>query len=151
MRVMAVALSASLLLGGLARAQSPAQVPAPQVSVAPGDQAAIRRVIQQQLDAFRHDDGPAAFAEASPGIQAQFAGNPDIFMGMVRRGYQPVYRPRSTAFGPALMQGGRVVQTLDVIGPDGAGHQALYFMERESDGSWRISGCVLTDRASVAA
>ncbi len=144
MRWVAVA----LLLGvgiGLARADD-----AP-VGLSAGDRDAIQHIIQQQMDAFRHDDGPAAFAFASPGIQAQFGGDPNSFMDMVRRGYQPVYRPRSTAFGPVTTDGGQVVQRVEVVGPDGANRGALYFMEHESDGSWRISGCVLTDGASVGA
>ncbi len=119
--------------------------------VAPADQAAIRAVIQRQLDAFRKDDAPAAFAFASPGIQAQFAGDPDSFMEMVRRLYQPVYRPRSTAFGPMVVQGGQTVQKLEITGQDGVGHEALYFMEHEKDGTWRIRGCALTDSGTVGA
>ena len=118
--------------------------------VTPADRTAIQHVIQTQLDAFRRDDGPGAFAEASPGIQAQF-GDAATFMDLVRRGYQPVYRPSHTAFGPVVTRHGQVVQTLDVTGPDGLGHRALYFMEHETDGTWRISGCVLTDSGTVGA
>ena len=119
--------------------------------VPPGDAAAVRQVIRQQLDAFRKDDAPGAFAEASPGIQAQFGGDPQSFMEMVRRAYQPVYRPRSTAFGAAVVHGGQIVQKLELTSPDGGGHEALYYMEREKDGTWRIAGCVLTDDGSVGA
>jgi len=56
------------------------------------DRAAIERVIRDQIAAFRRDDGVAAFALASPGTQAAF-GTPEAFMGMVRQGYQTVYRP----------------------------------------------------------
>ena len=125
--------------------------PTPAASLAPADQTAIRQVIQGQLDAFRKDDGAAAFAFASPGIQAQFAGDPDSFIGMVRRLYQPVYRPRSTAFGTTTVQGGQTVQTLEIVGQDGVSHEAVYFMEHETDGSWRISGCMLTDSGTVGA
>lgn len=121
------------------------------VALSAQDRDTIQHVIQNQMEAFRHDDGPAAFAFASPGIQAQFGGDPDTFMAMVRRGYQPVYRPRSSAFGPVTTDGGQVVQRVEVVGPDGASRGALYFMEHESDGSWRISGCVLTDSPSVGA
>ena len=137
----------ALLLGlgqGVALAdQAPATLPAQ-------DRDAIQQVIQQQMAAFRHDDGPAAFAFASPGIRAQF-GNPDTFMDMVRRGYQPVYRPRSTTFGALAEEDGQLIQHVQVVGPDGVNQEALYFMEHESDGSWRISGCVLVKPADVGA
>ena len=108
------------------------------------DRAAIRLVIQTQLDAFRRDDAAAAFALAAPGLRQHFGDDPAIFLGMVRHGYQPVYRPRSTVFGSVSLTDGQVTQRLEVVGPDGGGHEALYLMEHESDGSWRIGGCVLT-------
>ncbi len=144
MRIRVIVPLALCLLGGVVRADEA-------TPVAPADRAAIQQVIQTQLEAFRRDDGPGAFAEASPGIQAQFGGDPAAFMDMVRRGYQPVYRPQTTAFGPVVGRDGHVVQTLDITGPDGGGHQALYFMEHETDGTWRISGCVLTDKGTVGA
>jgi hypothetical protein len=70
-------------------------------------------------------------------------------MNMVRHSYQPVYRPRDTSFGAVTDAQGQVIQHVLVTGPDGARTDALYFMERESDGSWRISGCVLTQSAEV--
>ena len=109
------------------------------------DRAAIRSVIQTQLDAFRRDDAAAAFALAAPGLRHHFMDDPAVFLGMVRQGYQPVYRPRSTVFGSVVVTDGQVTQKLEVVGQDGAGHEALYLMEHEADGSWRIGGCMLTD------
>ncbi len=119
--------------------------------VAPADRAAIRAVIQAQLDAFQHDDAVAAFAFAAPNIRHVFQDDPVVFLGMVRQGYQPVYRPRSTVFGAASMTAGQITQKLELVGPDGAGHEAVYVMEREADGSWKIAGCMLTDTPSVGA
>ena len=45
--------------------------------VAPADHSAIQTVIEAQLEAFRRDDGPAAFAYASPMIQAMFETPPN--------------------------------------------------------------------------
>lgn len=106
------------------------------------DRAAIRRVISQQLEAFQHDDEVGAFSFAAPSIQAQFK-TPAEFMRMVRSGYQAVYRPRSTRFLEAFVHGGRVVQPLEVVTPEASVLIALYLMERQTDGTWRISGCVL--------
>ncbi len=106
--------------------------------------SAIRSVIERQLAAFGRDDGPGAFAFASPGIRARFR-TAEIFMDMVRRHYAPVYRPRQVDFG-ALSQGPEgPVQELLLVGPDGRSVTALYFMERQPDGSWRINGVRLID------
>jgi hypothetical protein len=80
-----------LLFVGPARAQTPAPV-------SQADRQAIRRVIESQLAAFQRDDGPGAFAFASPMIREIFA-TPENFMAMVKSAYQPVYpwrahRPR---------------------------------------------------------
>ena len=132
-----LALALMLLLAAL---PARAQVPATDVGAADG--AAIRGVISSQMAAFGRDDGPGAFAFASPGIQAMF-GSPENFMAMVRAGYQPVYRPRDVAFRELVHVGDTLVQPVEVIGPDGVAVLALYAMERQADGSWRIAGCQL--------
>ena len=107
-----------------------------------GDREAIQQVIRQQLDAFQRDDESEAFSYAAPSIQAQFK-TPAEFMRMVRSGYEAVYRPRSTRFLEAFVLNGQVMQPLEVVAPDESVLIAFYLMERQSDGTWRISGCVL--------
>ena len=99
----------------------------------------IRQVIENQLDAFRRDDGTAAFSYASPSIRRKFR-SAEIFMQMVQGGYPQVYRPRTVEFEELTLDGDRAVQRLFFIGPDGGGSLALYFMERQPGGSWKIDG-----------
>jgi hypothetical protein len=139
---MRAALAALVLVAGAAEADELANLP-------PADQQAIQEVITGQIDAFRHDDDGRAFGYASPGIQFMF-GSPQRFMAMVREGYQPVYHPRSTAFGDLLVVDGNLVQELAVIGPDGQPHLARYVMQHEPDGTWRVDGCVLVVRPPVS-
>ena len=110
------------------------------------DVQGIRRVIEQQIDAFQQDDGTRAFSFAAPAIRKIFP-TAEIFMRMVRQGYQPVYRPRSYAFDELTRIDGRLVQPVRVVGPDGVPVTALYIMERQPDGGWKIGGCVLTREA----
>lgn len=112
-------------------------------SVSAADHQAIEQVITSQLDAFGHDASDAAFSLASPKIQSLF-GDAANFMAMVRQGYPPVYRPRSFAFEQLITINDQVVQRVMIVGPDGAPALALYTMEREQDGTWRIDGCALT-------
>ena len=70
---------------------------------------------------------------------------------MVRRSYAAVYRPRSVQFGALSTAQGEVVQQVDLIGPDGEAALALYSMQRQPDGTWLISGCVLTARPGESA
>lgn len=108
----------------------------------PADGNAIVSVIQSQLDAFKGDRAVEAFGYASPGIQAMF-GTPDRFMQMVRTGYGAVYRPREVQFLDLVVEGGELAQRVLFVGPDGVPVIAYYFMERQPDGSWRISGVTL--------
>jgi hypothetical protein len=115
---------------------------AAQDAVSPADRSEIQSVIAGQIDAFRHDDGAGAFGYAAPNIKSRF-GTPENFLGMVREGYQPVYHPRSYSFGALAPQDGVLVQRVELIGPDGDAATALYAMEQEPDGTWRIAGCML--------
>lgn len=101
-----------------------------------------RGVIERQLDAFAHDDGSAAYGLASPAIQEIFP-NESVFMDMVRRGFQPVYRARSHSFGEVRDTDGGLEQLVRVQDEQGQEWDALYSLERGPDGAWRISGCRL--------
>lgn len=116
--------------------------PAAAIDIAAVDRAAIRTAVEGQMTAFRRDDGAAAFAYASPRIRAIFK-DPDTFMRMVRKDYQPVYRPKAVSFRDPETIEGSLVQPVQVVGPNGVPITALYIMERQGDGSWRIGGCVL--------
>ena len=106
------------------------------------DRLEIRTVIERQITAFRADDGAGAFAMASPTIQALFA-TPKAFMDMVKAGYQPVYRPKVVKFQDIVQLDGVPTQQVYVVGPNGVPTIALYPMQRQPDGSWRINGCYL--------
>lgn len=107
------------------------------------DREDIRVVIEGQLAAFQADDAVKAFSFAAPAIQQQFGNNPQVFLEMVKTGYQPVYRPRSVLFGELKNEAQVVVQELYIIDSEGRSLVALYAMEQQGDGSWRIAGCVL--------
>lgn len=107
-----------------------------------GMRAAVAGVIERQIEAFRRDDGAAAFGLASPGIQRSF-GSSEAFMKMVIEGYRPVYRPRRVEFLDLVEEDGRLIQRVLIEGPDGNVYMALYPMIRMEDGSWRTDGCYL--------
>lgn len=111
-------------------------------SVAPADAAAIQQVIQGQMNAFKVDDWNAAFAYAAPSIQTKFT-SPQVFSQMVTQAYQPVYRPRGVEFRDVKASEFGPTQEVFVVGPDGLSYLAYYTMEKQADGTWRISGCYL--------
>ena len=110
--------------------------------------AQMRQVIEAQLDAFAADDGIAAFSFASPGIRRQF-GSPDHFLAMVRQAYPAVYRPASVSFLAPREAAGAIYQPVRLIDDSRRPWVALYRMQRQADGTWRIDGCELIAQAGT--
>ena len=99
-------------------------------------------MIRAQEQAFGHDDAAAAYSYAAPAIKQIFP-EPNIFMSMVQNGYPPVYRHRSFEFGEAQTADGRIAQRVHIIDANGEAWEALYTLERQPDGSLKITGCSL--------
>lgn len=106
------------------------------------ERSTLKQLVRDQLAAFQRDDGVAAYGFAAPGIQKMFP-SPDIFIGMVKQAYPPIYRPQSIAYGEIADSPIGLVQKVYVTGPDGQNWVALYRFEKQPDGSWKIAGCSL--------
>ena len=113
------------------------------------DATDARGVIESQIEAFLADDMAAAYSFAAPSIQ-QLYPDQTRFFDMVKRSYQPVYRPGNYAFGrfkPAA-GGTGLVQEVLIQGPDGEDWTALYSLERQPDGSFKINGVQMIKAAA---
>ena len=105
-----------------------------------GDESAAQDIVTRQLEAFLSGEFAEAYSYASPGIRRLFP-TLDQFMSMVQRGYLPVLRPGNYAFGRTEpLADGRIVWEVLIRGPDGMDYTAVYFMERQQDGSWKVDG-----------
>ncbi|MCP1830915.1 hypothetical protein J2R76_007615 [Bradyrhizobium sp. USDA 4532] len=120
----------AILLGSLAPA-------------AADDVGAAQAVIRAQEQAFGRDDAAAAYSHAAPAIRQIFP-QADIFMSMVQNQYAPVYRHRSFEFGEARSDGDRIAQRVHIVDANGEAWEALYTLERQADGSLKITGCSFT-------
>jgi hypothetical protein len=115
------------------------------LSVAPAcadDVATAQGVIRSQEQAFARDDASAAYSYAAPAIREIFPA-PDIFMSMVQNGYAPVYRHKSFEFGESNSEGSRIAQRVHIVDANGEAWEALYTLEQQPDGSYKITGCSL--------
>lgn len=106
------------------------------------DVASAQGVIRAQEQAFGHDDAATAYSYAAPAIKQIFP-EPDIFMSMVQNGYAPVYRHKSFEFGDSKTEGSAIAQRVHIIDADGEAWEALYTLEQQADGSYKITGCSL--------
>jgi len=106
------------------------------------DVAAAQSVIRAQEQAFVRNDASTAYSHAAPAIREIFPA-PDIFMSMVQSGYAPVYRHKSFEFGESKIEGGSLAQRVHIIDANGEAWEALYTLEQQPDGSYKITGCTL--------
>lgn len=106
------------------------------------DVAAAQGVIRAQEQAFARDDAAAAYSHAAPAIKEIFPA-PDVFMAMVQSGYAPVYRHESFEFGDSKIEGGWIAQRVHIVDANGEAWEALYTLEQQADGSYKITGCSL--------
>jgi hypothetical protein len=112
-------------------------------SVTDSDRKVIESIITGQLQAFARDHDAEAYDYAAPVVKFAFP-TVETFMAMVRRGYQPVHRNSGHRFAEAgTTPDGRPTQTVILQGMDGKTWEALYTLEQQPDGTWKIAGCVI--------
>jgi hypothetical protein len=106
------------------------------------DVARAQGVIRAQEQAFVRGDAAAAYSYAAPAIKKLFP-QADIFMSMVQNSYTPVWRHKSSEFGEARIEGKWVAQRVHIVDADGEAWEAMYTLEQDADGSFKITGCSL--------
>lgn len=104
------------------------------------DWKSIKQVISAQRAALIAGDGDKAFGYATPPLRAQF-GDADTFMAMVHLGYPALLTARYTEFLEGAVIDGLIIQPLRLVDADNSVRVALYTMEKQKNGAWRISGC----------
>ena len=113
------------------------------------DIAAAQSVIRAQERAFSRDDAAGAYSYAAPAIRELFP-QPSIFMFMVQHSYAPVFRHNSFEFGEAKAAGGMIAQRVHIVDENGEWWEALYTLERQADGTLKITGCTLLKVGAAA-
>ena len=111
-------------------------------ALSPAEWDAIQKTIGEQLEALRAGDATRAYTFASAGIQAQFR-DPPTFLRMVQDSYAPLLDARYTEFLEGAVIDGRTIQPLRLVLANDTVLVALYEMQRDETGRWRIAGCAL--------
>ena len=110
--------------------------------LAPVDWSAIKEIIGEQLAALRRGDATRAFAYASTGIRDQF-DDATTFLSMVRQRYDVLLTARYTEFLEGAVIDGHTLQPLRLVMNDDTVLVAIYEMQRDERGGWRIAGCFI--------
>ena len=120
-------------------------MPAHAAELSANDKTNMQNVITGQLDAFKAGDGPKAYSYAAPLVTSVFP-TAEIFMGMVKRGYEPIFRNTKKVFGTIAADSlGRPAQHVTITAADGKRYEAVYIMELQKDGSWKIAGVQMVE------
>jgi hypothetical protein len=113
------------------------------------DAKAITVVVQKQLDAFAKDDAKSAFALAGPVTQLQM-GSADNFLQLIKKYYYPIYRHQVAYLLRPEILDGNIVQVVRLTDRDSHVWLAIYWMQRDDAGNWKIDGCQLLETTSVS-
>jgi hypothetical protein len=106
---------------------------------------AVQTTIQSQLEAFLADDYALAYSFAAPSIKRMFPTQ-EAFRGMVRSRYAPVDKPQNYAFSKVEeISPSRIMQHVLLLGPDCKDYEAVYTLELQEDGVWRITAVSLRE------
>ena len=120
------------------------------VSAGDAEVKAAQTTIDSQLKAFSANDDSAAYSYAAPNVKQIFP-TLDAFMSMVTNGYAPVRKPQSYTFGKSQETSGTTIaQQVFIVGPDGKDYEALYTLELQPDGMYRITGVSLRAANSLS-
>lgn len=110
-----------------------------------GVRQAIHTVIQSQLAAFATDNAPAAFAATTPAVRQSTYGGADRFLELVRQVYPMLYHHARADFLQVELKGSEAFQLVRVTDEAGRVWHALFILERQPDGSWRIGACSVNE------
>ncbi|MBL8644259.1 MAG: DUF4864 domain-containing protein [Rhodospirillaceae bacterium] len=111
--------------------------------------SAIRRVIEQQLDAIRKDDAERAFSFASPNIRRAFR-DADTFMALVMKDYAPMRRWQAATFLDLRTYEGHYVQRVKLTDNKGASSVANYALIKAATGEWWVAGVAMEDKDAAS-
>ena len=101
-----------------------------------------KKIISQQLEAFKVNDASKAYSFAAPFIKMKFE-DPESFMSMVKDNYEPISNAKDFYFLKFKINNGNIYHQLQVISKSNQSYMATYsliFIEDE----WKISGCALS-------
>ncbi|HEY8609116.1 MAG TPA: DUF4864 domain-containing protein [Noviherbaspirillum sp.] len=137
--------TAGLLIGLCGPWTSAAAVDA----ITTADAIAIHETVRNQMEALSKDDASGAF-ELATQEKRQMIGNADVFLRMMKEEYNPIYRSQVVIFSSPEVVDGDPVQVVRVTDGYGKVWLAVFWMQQEEDGSWKIDGCHLLGTRTVS-
>ena len=104
--------------------------------------SASQLVVENQIKAFHQRQHEEAFNYAAPALRIVFR-DVENFIRMVKRGYNPIYAAQNWSFGRSRTEGEKNHHEVLISGPNGGEWTALYTLQKQIDGMWKIVGVQL--------
>ncbi len=105
---------------------------------------AIRRVIEQQLEAIRKDDAERALSFASPNIRRAFR-DAATFMALLAKEYAPIIKWDKATFLDLRSKEDHYVQRVKLIDKKGKVSVANYALVKADTGEWFVAGMAIEE------
>jgi hypothetical protein len=103
---------------------------------------AARAVISAHLEALGQDDAITAYEHLAPNVREVFP-TAAVFLKVVQHHYTPLYHVRYVEFRDGFETGNNIVVPVYVINEDDLTAIAIYGLQQQADGAWRITTCNL--------
>lgn len=103
---------------------------------------AVREVVHLQINALADDDAEKAYSLTTSATQ-QLLGSPNNLLSFIKDEFAPIYRPRHAMFQETEIIGQHALQIVQLIDSSGLIWIAIYQVELETDGKWKVDGCRL--------
>ena len=113
------------------------------------DARSIQAVVKSHIAALSQDDADQVFESATSATQIEF-GSPEDFLQLIKQEYRPIYQSRHAIFASPEVIDGDTIQVVNVTDDSDHVWVALFRMERDTDGRWKIDGCQRIQTSSVA-
>ena len=106
--------------------------------ISENDKILIRKLIEQQLQAFRQKDEATAFALTSPTIQDKYRQTD--FIATIESKYEAIIQPRSIMFQGFTLVDNYPALVAMIMNQEGDLTQGVFILQHQPDYSWRIHG-----------
>jgi hypothetical protein len=114
----------------------------PDSVIGDNDRLAIKDAVRDQLRALATLKAGDAFAQLAPSTQKYF-GEPDTFLLQIAENVAPILSTKKFAFIGVGRDETSVFQEVLITDEAGLKWMANFQVQRQPDGSWRVSGCVV--------
>lgn len=117
--------------------------------VSNADAMAIQAAVRSQIDALSDNDAVGAFQFTTLDRRTEI-GSPDKFLSLIKKHYQPLYQHQLVLYSRPEVVNGETFQAVRLTDRNGHVWLAVFRMEPEPGGLWKIDSCYLLETKKIS-